>query len=376
MASTSAADNILDSIREVELPRDEEDPAYVKAFDVEDAEGIKAFFEEYGVVVVKDVLSTSQCEATIDDIWGYLETGGWSSYAESEIRRDDPSTWNNWPGMTGEGILGRGFEALPSMVENRANPAVFDVFGTLFGLDPSDLMVNHDRMGFFRPTALPGAENEYWETVSNIHLDMNPWVWITPEADERSDAILSTLKYRGKGDFIEENNHVGWRDSDFPLHVQGLINLADNVEADGGFAVVPGFHSVLSDWAEATTDSVGKLFGSRSTFIVLPQSSGVPDLGVRITARAGSLVCWNQRTAHGSMPNSSARPRIAQFLKVFPRSWVERHPARAAAREKAVLKFLLKAQFPVETLTPFQTRVLGLLPLLDTDPDDAPAPAT
>ncbi len=30
---------------------------------------------------------------------------------------------------------------------------------------------------------------------------------------------------------------------------------------------------------------------------------------LRVSCRAGSIVIWNQRTAHGSAPNSSDRPR-------------------------------------------------------------------
>jgi len=32
------------------------------------------FFEEYGFVVIRDVLTESECEATVDEMWTYIET--------------------------------------------------------------------------------------------------------------------------------------------------------------------------------------------------------------------------------------------------------------------------------------------------------------
>mmetsp|Transcript_40455 Transcript_40455/g.81547 ORF Transcript_40455/g.81547 Transcript_40455/m.81547 type:complete len:93 (+) Transcript_40455:424-702(+) len=35
-----------------------------------------------------------------------------------------------------------------------------------------------------------------------------------------------------------------------------------------------------------------------------------------VTMRAGSLLLWRFELPHGSTPNASSRPRVAQFLKV------------------------------------------------------------
>ena len=62
-------------------------------------------------MVVRDVLSTDECLATIDDIWSYIETKGFDWKRRNEgitnpIRRDDPSTWDNgWPPGQSEGLV-------------------------------------------------------------------------------------------------------------------------------------------------------------------------------------------------------------------------------------------------------------------------------
>ena len=66
------------------------------------------FFEEYGFVVVRDVLNKAECQATINDTWTYIETRAFMKHPMFDeahtIRRDDPTTWDNyWPSMADEG---------------------------------------------------------------------------------------------------------------------------------------------------------------------------------------------------------------------------------------------------------------------------------
>lgn len=66
------------------------------------------FFEEYGFVVVRDVLNEAECRASIDDIWTYIETRAFMKHPmfdkEHTIKRDSPSTWDNgWPSMAAQG---------------------------------------------------------------------------------------------------------------------------------------------------------------------------------------------------------------------------------------------------------------------------------
>ena len=47
------------------------------------------------------------------------------------------------------------------------------------------------------------------------------------------------------------------------IHLQGLINLADNRPGDGGLVVVPGFHKVFTNWTEHTRNTRGKQYSNK-----------------------------------------------------------------------------------------------------------------
>jgi len=55
---------------------------------------------------------------------------------------------------------------------NRQTPALHRAFATV--LETEDLLINHDRYGMFRPT----KQYPDRSTMTNLHLDMNPWNYI------------------------------------------------------------------------------------------------------------------------------------------------------------------------------------------------------
>ena len=174
--------------------------------------------------------------------------------------------------------------------------------------------------------------------------------------------LLSGLQYQDDDDWIEENNEpgcaiVGER------HVQGLVNLADNLPTDGGFWLVPGFHKYLPQWTAANQQLVEK-YGKRAQFIQFHQSD-VPEMyshACHISTRAGSAILWDQRTMHGSRRNESHRPRFAQFFKLFPAKHPAMTPERAQYRREAILGKLRQANIDPEIdLTPLGKRLFGLV---------------
>ena len=67
-------------------------------------------------------------------------------------------------------------------------------------------------------------------------------------------------------------------------------------------------------------------------------NDGVHRLKVRVPMREGSFLIWDQRVAHGSAPNASDRPRMAQFVKRFMRRGAgAARLARRAARIRVEL---------------------------------------
>eukprot|EP00456_Euglypha_rotunda_P005476 TRINITY_DN10928_c0_g1_i10.p1 TRINITY_DN10928_c0_g1~~TRINITY_DN10928_c0_g1_i10.p1 ORF type:complete len:151 (+),score=18.49 TRINITY_DN10928_c0_g1_i10:166-618(+) len=116
------------------------------------------------------------------------------------------------------------------------------------------------------------------------------------------------------------------------------MNLADNKEQDGGFQIVPGFHHHLERWAKSPKGmALVKRYGWRETFIMLPDDIEFHEHSIRVTARAGSVVFWDQRTMHGSRPNESPNPRYAQFFKIFPATMYSK---RATARQAAIKEMI------------------------------------
>lgn len=67
---------------------------YTKSFSIEETDALLQFFEEYGFVVVRNVIdSESQIEDTIDEIWNILRV------LNAKIDKNDSSTWDDkyWP---------------------------------------------------------------------------------------------------------------------------------------------------------------------------------------------------------------------------------------------------------------------------------------
>ena len=83
----------------------------------------------------------------------------------------------------------------------------------------------------------------------------------------------------------------------------GVLNLHDNRDEDGGFQCVPGFHLNFEEYFKSIKrDDESQAYNFKPRDIPYKQA-------VRISMRAGSMVVWDQRMAHGSKPNASSRFR-------------------------------------------------------------------
>jgi hypothetical protein len=134
---------MMTSYQPKELPLDAQ--GFVQSFALEDSEGSQAFFDEFGFVVVDNVLSKKECEDTINEIWALIEgfCGG-----KLNISRDHPPSWRKrWPGG-GPGLLGQATTQQAWL--NRANPNLRKVFEQLVGT--TNLVSSVDNYGVLRPT--------------------------------------------------------------------------------------------------------------------------------------------------------------------------------------------------------------------------------
>ncbi|KAL6045037.1 Phytanoyl-CoA dioxygenase [Balamuthia mandrillaris] len=208
-------------------------------------------------------------------------------------------------------------------------------------------MMNQDRYGLFRPS----RDHPEWQTGFNLHLDMNPWTYLSSSSSSSS----SSLTYRRDIDFFRENNACFNQEDE--IHCQGLLNLIDNREEDGGFIIVPGFKHHFAEWAESHRLTLAPRYTERQTFIQLPRGGEIEKRALRVTCRAGSMVVWDQRTLHGSAPNSSDRFRGAQFIKLFPAKQLD--ATAKEARAKVVARKVEEAN-ALDDLSELGQKLFGL----------------
>jgi len=217
---------------------------FAVTFEAEDERGVAEFLSTWGFVVVRGCLGAAECEETLADCFSFLEREGWrrgggDGEAVGGVRRDDPSTWKStdgWPGGMAqtEGIIGEHITWTRRSLINRMSPVLHKVFSALLG--ESDLLVSHDRYGFFRPA----AHHPTYATDRNLHFDCNPWTKFGIAVDNQGARVSAqderaadAAPYEDEGDFIREGNYAG------TAGIQAMINLIDNREEDGGFHCVP-----------------------------------------------------------------------------------------------------------------------------------------
>jgi len=316
---------------------------------------IRECLKIYGVVVIRDIYTPQECEDTKTELFNIFEF-----QSNKQFLRNDVSTWDNWPadGISKYGQPTRAPIFTRQILMNRQNPRLYKSFCILMGSE--DLLVSHDRACLFRPTKnvqfLDGSyqDMKHWRTGYNIHLDINPYHFM-----EESPIIYNQrwhdLTYGYKlNNFINENN-IAHKNSG--LHLQCVVNLHDNLEEDGGFCCVPGFHNDFESWYYGNQTTLCKIATSPSVGFSSKQH-WLNKYAQRISMRAGSVVIWDSRLPHGSIPNNSSNMRVAQFIKLFLRSDIPSEEIIINRRE-TVKREIEAAKFKPD-LTPLGTKLFGL----------------
>lgn len=95
-----------------------------------------------------------------------------------------------------------------------------------------------------------------------------------------------------------------------PLGIQGLLYLTDTSAEQGAFRCVPGFHRRLPEWL-ATLPAGAQ-----------PREQDLESLGaVPVPGAAGDFVIWHHALPHGSSRNRAERPRLVQYIQLFPHDY-------------------------------------------------------
>lgn len=333
----------------LELPLDDE--GYVQSFKLDQVEEYIEFFKKYGFVVVDNVVSSEDADATVSDVWDQLE-----KESKGAVKRDDTTTWYDIMGrqlVSRTGLVGNHVTSSAIAWKNRENPNLYEVFSNCIG--EKELHVSVDRTGLMLPTknvsftvtdedtgekTTTVVDMDQWRTQSKwIHWDLNPWYFagliddVKASTDEEKREHW-THPYMVEGALICEHN-----DSP-PLEgvekVQGLVAMCDSREEDGGFLTIPGFANYMEHWARQN-EPIG-----RGHFVHLPRGSDLEQHARKISMRKGSLVVWSSRNAHCNYPNESSNFRVCQYIKMFP-ARMNKFPEE---RKAAVAKFLPEGYEP------------------------------
>jgi hypothetical protein len=174
----------------------------------------------------------------------------------------DPASAETWYRTKQQGIMVQFFQH-PALDAVRGSPRIHKAFSQLWGT--ADLWVTTDRVGFNPP-----ERNDY--------LFPGPWLhW---------DVSVKTP---------------------IPLGTGGILYLTDTPPEQGAFTVVPGFQR----WGEAWLQNLppGADARQQDLYALGPRAIG---------GRAGDLVIWHQALPHGASPNRGTRPRMVQYVNMFP----------------------------------------------------------
>lgn len=221
-----------------------------------------AHFAEQGYVVVPDAVPAANLRAMEELIWRFLDADG-----------DDPASWYRTAPREATGepapISRAGMVEVyqqQALWDNRQYPRVYHAFVDIW--QNPNLWVTLDRANMKPPVR---ADRPEWQHGGFIHWDL----------DTSQDPI--------------------------PFGVQGVLYLTDTAVDQGGFQCVPGFPRRFPEWVRTQpTDRDPRL----------PDLTG---LEVRsIPGRAGDLLIWNSLLPHGNGGNTSRRPRLAQYISMFP----------------------------------------------------------
>jgi hypothetical protein len=173
-----------------------------------------------------------------------------------------PNDVNSWYHDSHSNIMVQLFQA-PAFEKNRRSLRIHKAFAQLWGT--VDLWASVDRCGFNVP-----ERDTYRFQGPDLHWDMS-------------------LQHP------------------VPFATQGILYLTDTPPEQGALTLVPGFHHRLSAWLSSLAEGQD------------PRKQDLHALGsLPIGAKAGDLIIWHQALPHGSRPNRGQRPRLVQYINMFP----------------------------------------------------------
>jgi len=286
---------------------------------VTDPAGISACYEKYGVVGVTGVLTPTECQNLIQD--------GLQPFLSAGCDFRDPATFDK-ASVNRFGVIGKHSLFNAPILQARLHQNVAIAYQAAY--QRGDIYACHDRAAWMRPT----ARNPQWDTPfawPGLHFDISPTGFHDEAFRPQVEAWLRGLNYGDLSGFVGENSA---KHASMGRTIQGVLNLLDNEEEDGGFHCVPGmFEDKLRAWVEEHSGLPAPEANGRYNFKPFGPDAEVGAEAVRVPCPAGTLLLFDATLPHGTRRNASTQSRMILFLRYLtmdslPREvWKERNAA-------------------------------------------------
>jgi hypothetical protein len=216
------------------------------------------FWRENGYLVIRDLVPWPQCEELIEVTCDFLG-----------VQREDPDSWYRIAPRSAEDPTAKSLAGMTELYHhqaiwnNRQHPKVYEVFVDLWGTEA--LWVTLDRVNMNLPN------RDAWDFGGFLHWDIE---------------LAHLLPSR---------------------NIQGVLSLSDSEAGAGGLQIIPDLFPQLEAWLQTQPKGRSRVLEEAVDFEVL-----------NVESKAGDLVIWDSRMAHGTSPNRSQTPRFAQYLSMCP----------------------------------------------------------
>ncbi|REF28924.1 ectoine hydroxylase-related dioxygenase (phytanoyl-CoA dioxygenase family) [Xenorhabdus cabanillasii] len=214
-------------------------------------------WDDNGYIIIESAVSRQQVQKTVNAIFDFLEM---------DQRKTSDFYDENIRLRSGIDKMGRiPFYHHQTLWDNRQSEVIYSVYEKIFGI--AELLVSIDRVNMNPPVT------EKWQYEGFIHWDID----VSKRPLERK--------------------------------IQGLLSLTDDDGDSGGFQCVPGFHKTIYHWLSQQPKGYNSRFPDTSEMKI-----------ESIPLKAGDYVIFDGTLPHGNQPNTSDKPRLAQYFCYFPRT--------------------------------------------------------
>ncbi|MBT7204126.1 MAG: phytanoyl-CoA dioxygenase [Deltaproteobacteria bacterium] len=216
-------------------------------------------WQKNGYLAIPGLVPKRQCEDLIEVICKFLG-----------VKREQPESWYAMSPRSEKNLTLKTLHGMTelyhhqAMWNNRQFPRLYDAFVDLWGTE--ELWVTIDRVNMNLPN------REGWQNDGFLHWDID----------------------------LAKRDHV--------RNIQGVLSLNDNDTDMGGLQIVPDLFKQLDNWLECQPKNRSRLIKKDELDFDV----------INLESKAGDLVIWDSRMAHGTSPNHSNKPRYAQYISMCP----------------------------------------------------------